>query len=178
MAKVMARGGLTAGPTDTVWGLGCSALLPDAVNRLMSLKRRPPGKPMLVLVGSREAFAALAGIPHPESMAEGRPTTFIVPRPVTDLAPGLTAEDGSLGIRLVDTGFVSAVCQSLGCPMVSTSANFSGHDAPAFFREVDNEILKAVDYVSAIGRETGSTRPSPSRIVKLMPGEEAVVIRP
>lgn len=177
MASVMAEDGLTAGPTDTVWGLGCSAMSPKAVQRLMLLKHRPEGKAMLVLVGNREAFRELAGIPYPESLIGARPTTVIVPSPTGKLAPGLVAEDGSLGIRLVEDGFVAAVCNALGVPMVSTSANFSGCDAPAFFNEIDPEILRMVDYVSAVGREAHPVRPKPSRIVKLSRDGEVVVIR-
>lgn len=177
MAEVMARGGLTAGPTDTVWGLGCSAVSADAVKRLLSLKQRPAGKPMLVLVGSREAFSKLAGMPYPDSLSTDRPTTVIVPEPRMQLAPGLVAEDGSLGIRVVESGFASDVCNALGVPMVSTSANFSGQPTPAFFEEIDPEILQMVDHVSAVGRQTATTRPQPSRIVKLSCDGEVVVLR-
>lgn len=177
MADVMARGGLTAGPTDTVWGLGCSAVSAGAIRRLMSLKHRPAGKAMLVLVGSREAFKELAGMPYPESLTGERPTTVIVPTPTGELAPGLVAEDGSLGIRLVENCFAADVCNALGAPMVSTSANFAGKDAPAFFSEIDPELLRLVDYVSAVGREQQPVRPVPSRIVKLSRDGEVAVIR-
>ena len=35
-------------PTDTLWGLGCDATLPHAVEKLYALKRRDPAKAMLV----------------------------------------------------------------------------------------------------------------------------------
>lgn len=178
MADVMARGGIVAGPTDTVWGLACSAISPGAVQRLLRLKERPVGKPMLVLVGSREAFETVAGIPYPELFTDNRPTTIIVPNPVCQLAPGLVAEDGSLGIRLVESGPAGAMCRALGAPVVSTSANFAGQPTPAFFSEIDPEILRRADYVSTVGRERTGQRPQPSRIVKLTPEGDVITIRP
>ena len=39
-------------PTDTVWGLGCDATNPEAVERIFEIKNRPDSKSMLVLVSN------------------------------------------------------------------------------------------------------------------------------
>ena len=43
-------GGLILYPTDTVWGIGCDATNPDAVERIYRLKKRQDTKAMIVLV--------------------------------------------------------------------------------------------------------------------------------
>jgi tRNA A37 threonylcarbamoyladenosine synthetase subunit TsaC/SUA5/YrdC len=41
-------------PTDTVWGLGCDAEVPRAVEKLYKLKGRAEGTPSIVLVADLE----------------------------------------------------------------------------------------------------------------------------
>ncbi len=53
VATQFTHGGLLAYPTETVYGLG-SAPTPDALAALARLKGRPPRKPFLLLVSSRE----------------------------------------------------------------------------------------------------------------------------
>ncbi|MGB3219747.1 MAG: Sua5/YciO/YrdC/YwlC family protein, partial [Anaerolineae bacterium] len=48
---VLTAGGLVAFPTDTAYGVGAHALLPDAVKRLFAAKVRPEGKAIPLLLG-------------------------------------------------------------------------------------------------------------------------------
>jgi len=60
-------------------------------------------------------------------------------------------------------------------PIVSTSANLSGNPTPKVFKEIENEILKGVDYVVTLERKK---KPSnPSSIIKLSSNGEVKVIR-
>ena len=47
-------------PTDTVWGLGCDAEVPRAVERLYKLKGRPEDKPSIVLVADMDMLRRYA----------------------------------------------------------------------------------------------------------------------
>jgi L-threonylcarbamoyladenylate synthase len=51
-AVVLAEGGLVAFPTDTVYGIGCTANDEAALERLFAAKRRPPEKAIPLLVAS------------------------------------------------------------------------------------------------------------------------------
>ncbi|MGB0717494.1 MAG: L-threonylcarbamoyladenylate synthase, partial [Phycisphaerae bacterium] len=53
-AKVLEEGGLVAFPTETVYGLGARADLPDALGRLRRAKERLDGKPFTLHVASTE----------------------------------------------------------------------------------------------------------------------------
>ena len=47
---VLNNGGLILYPTDTVWGIGCDATNPVAVEKIFKLKQRPDEKAMIVLL--------------------------------------------------------------------------------------------------------------------------------
>ena len=47
-------GGVIAYPTEAVWGLGCDPLNPDAVYRLLAMKRRPVDKGLILISDSYE----------------------------------------------------------------------------------------------------------------------------
>jgi L-threonylcarbamoyladenylate synthase len=47
-------GGIIAIPTDTVYGLGADPFNPDAVQKLYTIKGRPEGKPIPLVLGSVE----------------------------------------------------------------------------------------------------------------------------
>ena len=52
-AEVIQAGGIIVYPTETLYGIGCSAMHPRALRRVQDLKKRSEPKPILVLVRSR-----------------------------------------------------------------------------------------------------------------------------
>ncbi len=50
--ETLRNGGVILYPTDTIWGLGCDATNPEAVEKIYLLKGRAESKAMLALVGS------------------------------------------------------------------------------------------------------------------------------
>ncbi|MDE6540846.1 MAG: Sua5/YciO/YrdC/YwlC family protein, partial [Muribaculaceae bacterium] len=55
-ADVLARGGVIAYPTETVWGIGCDATDSRAVRRIFDIKRRAEAKALITLVPSVAAL--------------------------------------------------------------------------------------------------------------------------
>lgn len=166
-------------PTDTVWGLGCDAEVPRAVEKLYKLKGRPTGTPSIVLVADlamlrryttevpAELEAALA--------AQTRPTTYLLPASRA-VAPGLLAPDGTVGLRVTQDEFCHMVVRRLGHGLVSTSANKTGELTPAVFAEVDPAIVRAAEHVVS-WRQTDDARVAPSRVVRLGAGGTLEVVR-
>ena len=63
-AEAIARGGVVAVPTDTVYGLACRSAFPDAVKRIYEIKGRSTGKPLPWLVPDADAaYAFVNSIP-------------------------------------------------------------------------------------------------------------------
>ena len=103
-----------------------------------------------------------AGSASAGSFEGERPSSADLPRPSAfGLAPSVVAEDGSVGIRIpramaareddrpVSAGavFCNRLIYKFRRPIVSTSANISGEDAPSCFAEISEEIRSGVDYV-------------------------------
>ena len=94
-----------------------------------------------------------------------------------NFARNLIAEDGSIGIRITSEKFSSELIRRFKRPIVSTSANISGKPSPAFFDEIEPEIINAVDYVVKF-RQEDRVKAEPSSIMKLGRGGEIKIIRP
>ena len=57
-------------PTDTVWGLGCDAEVPPAVELVYKLKNRPAEKACIVLVADEAMFARYAEVVPPKKVTD------------------------------------------------------------------------------------------------------------
>jgi len=167
-------------PTDTIWGIGCDATDPHAVEKIYRLKKRSDRKNMLVLVnGTSMLERHLESVPDQALEIIGkasRPTTIIYPG-ARGLAANLVGENGSIGIRIPGDPFCLRLIELAGRPVVSTSANISGRPAPGFFGEIEGEIISAVDY-TVDWRRDEVTPASPSTILRIEPGGGITVLRP
>ncbi len=193
--QVLRSGGIIVYPTDTVWGIGCDATNVEAVKRIYALKQREDSKSMLVLLDSAaklnyyvdvpEAAEMLLGVQNTDRFADGaqtdlqdeatKPMTIIYPN-ARHLAQNLIAEDGSIGIRITSEPFSQALCAQLKRPIVSTSANISGHPSARFFHEIEQAILEGADYVCLFRRED-ETPHQPSTIIKINADNSFKIIR-
>ena len=178
--RVIRMGGTILYPTDTIWGIGCDATNPAAVQRVYDIKQRPDRKSMLVLMHDPVMLEEyLDRVPEnvPDLIRKAkRPTTIIYPG-CRNLAGNLPSDDGSIGIRITGDPFCRMLIQETGRPVVSTSANVSGQHAPGNFREISEGILNLVDYVVQ-WRQQEETRAAPSTILKLDANGGTTVIRP
>lgn len=93
-----------------------------------------------------------------------------------NLAPNVINEDGSIGIRIVKHDFCEQLIQRFRKPIVSTSANISGENSPAYFSEISQEIIDNVDYVVDLEQESKAQK-RPSTIMKLEPSGQFIFIR-
>ncbi len=132
-ARALAGGGVIAYPTEAVYGLGCDPWNGTALARLIRLKRRPPGKGLIVIAGTPDDLSGLVVFPDGEVR---RRVLASWPGPVTWVLPAcpgvsrrLTGGRGTLAVRVTAHPVASALCRHLG-PLVSTSAN-PGGCAPA-----------------------------------------------
>lgn len=182
--KALRQGKTILYPTDTIWGIGCDARNAMAVERLYAIKERDRSKSMLILLDRLEG-SLLEWIRQAENQAiKPRPTTYILPREVwgpalgDSIAPNLPADDGTLGIRVPTHRFCTEVISRLGAPLVSTSANLSGHPSPTTYADIEQALIDRVDYCVPPLPEFLSGETRGSRIVKLSPDGSMTVIRP
>ena len=148
--NTLREGGVVLIPTDTIWGLGCDATNHEAVSRIFSIKNREDSKSLIILVngfGMLERFVEnVPDVAINILEVADKPLTIIYPRG-KNLAPGVCAEDGSVGIRLCMDPFCNELITRFRKPVVSTSANISGTEFPSSFREIDEKIIRSADFV-------------------------------
>lgn len=147
---VLARDGLVAFPTETVWGLAACAASQRAVSRLRAVKGREEGKPMAVLVSGLDRLEALVPDLPPSARALAErfwpgPLTLIV-RASLSLAPGIASTEGAVGFRCSAHPVAAALTRAaeregLGA-LTATSLNESGGQA-AETREEAEAVLRA-----------------------------------
>ena len=177
--EVLKSGGVILYPTDTIWGIGCDATNPEAVQRIYAIKQREDNKSMLVLMENPALLDRYVDdVPDVAwDLVELATTPLtIVYSNAKNLAKNLIAADGSIGIRFTKEAFTSGLIQRLRKPIVSTSANVTGDKPPAIFDEVSDEIKKQVDYIVEF-RQDDTTPAQPSSIIKLGAGGQIEIIR-
>lgn len=177
--ETLRNGGLILYPTDTIWGIGCDATNPEAVERVFRLKGRDQAKSLIVLLDSDHKLQSyvteVPDVAYQLIEYTERPLT-IVYSGAKNLAPNLLAPDGSIGIRIVKHPFCSPLLQRFRKPIVSTSANISGHPAPTNFGEIDQSVADGVDYVVTYGQDD-TRRGVASIVMKLGAGGQFSFIR-
>jgi L-threonylcarbamoyladenylate synthase len=173
------NGGTILYPTDTIWGIGCDATNEEAVRKIYKIKQRPESKSMIVLLADARDINRYISMPEPyifEFLQKlVRPTTVIYEGAV-GLAENLIAADGSIGIRVVKDDFCRHLIKRFGKPLVSTSANISGREAPANFKNISGEVRDAVDYIVKY-RQTDEQPASPSTVVRFNRNGEVQYLR-
>lgn len=177
--KVLREGGVILYPTDTVWGIGCDATNADAVAKVYQIKRRDDSKALICLVDSDARLQRyVRNVPEVAWQlidAAMKPTTIILDGAV-NLAPNLIADDGSIALRITNEPFSHELCYRFQKALVSTSANISGQPAAQNYRDIDPELLSAVDYVCWSRRQEHKPH-TPSSIIRLRPNGEVTIIR-
>ena len=177
--EVLRSGGTILYPTDTIWGIGCDATNPTAVNRIYEIKQRQDTQSMLVLMENpnllNSYIAEVPEIAWELIEVADTPLTIIYPG-AKNLAANLLARDGSIGIRITNEAFTQQLIQRFRKPVVSTSANLSGRKTPQNFAEISDEIKKGVDYI-VTWRQDDMVKSLPSSIVKVGLSGEIEIIR-
>ena len=134
-AARLQSGELVAFPTETVYGLGASALDADAVARIYATKGRPSNNPLIVHVASPEDARRLAARwpENAQKLAEAfwpGPLTLVVPK--TSAVPGIiSAGLGSVALRVPAHPVALELLRAANLPLAAPSANRSGEVSPS-----------------------------------------------
>ena len=166
---VLQRGGTILYPTDTIWGIGCDAMNAAAVEKVFAIKQRPKEKSMIVLLADARDILQYVAAPPLDIIAIiesfDKPTTVVYENAL-GFPSNVVNRDGSLAIRVTTDPFCKALIKRFRKPIISTSANISGHPAPSIYKMIDSDIVKHVDYVVNYRQDDDMIYP-PSRIVRV-----------
>ncbi len=179
VVEILREGGTILYPTDTIWGIGCDATNPRAVEKIYKIKERMSQKSLIILVENVEMLSRYVE-DVPELALDlitsvSDPLTVIYPK-ARKLAKNVTGEDGTIAIRIPNEPFCQELIRSFGKPITSTSANVSGAPNPLSYRQISADIKNAVDYVVKVNQHT-INRPKPSTIVRINNAGEIQILR-
>uniref|UniRef100_A0A1Y9H9F2 Threonylcarbamoyl-AMP synthase n=1 Tax=Anopheles farauti TaxID=69004 RepID=A0A1Y9H9F2_9DIPT len=136
------QGKVIALPTDTVYGLACSAVNKKAVRQLYVIKERDELKPVAICVATIQDLKHWGEADHlqEELLHELLPgaVTIVVRKSSRlnnhELVPG----ESKIGIRITNSEFIQDVCAAFGSPVALTSANKSSSQSTLNVREFKN----------------------------------------
>jgi L-threonylcarbamoyladenylate synthase len=158
-AAVLRAGGLVAFPTETVYGLGASALDSAAVLSIFTAKGRPPNNPLIVHVATAQDAQTVAA-KWPESAAKlaahfwPGPLTLVLPkRP--DVPDIVTAGGPTVAVRVPAHPVALALIRAAGMPLAAPSANRSGYISPTRAEHVLRGLGGRIDMLLDAGPVPG-----------------------
>jgi L-threonylcarbamoyladenylate synthase len=154
-AAVVRRGGLVAFPTETVYGLGASALDAAAVARIFEAKERPVSDPVIVHLGSREELTRVARDPPPQAVSLAArfwpgPLTLILPKR-REVPAEVTAGLDTVGVRMPAHPVALALIRASAVPIAAPSANRFAGPSPTRASHVLADLDGRIDMVLDAG---------------------------
>lgn len=126
------NGEVFAYPTEAVYGLGCDPQNQEALYQILTLKKRPVEKGVILIASDLsqiQPYVSMDGLP----LSTQTKIKESWPGPVTWLLPKsaytpdwISGYSDMVAVRISDHPLVGAMCDLLGQAIVSTSANPAG----------------------------------------------------
>lgn len=140
-------GGILAFPTDTVFGLGC-IMDRKAIEKIYEVKGRSFDKPLPMMCSNLKMIEEVAYV----SEKAKKIIDAFVPGPLTlifkkkeNVEDYITQGKKTIGIRVPDDAFILDMIDSLGMPLMVTSANNSGEPSLAKWKDVYGIMKGKID---------------------------------
>lgn len=180
-AACLRTGRLVAFPTETVYGLGASALNSTAVEAIFEVKGRPLTDPLIVHVSNVEMARKLCVLSEGENKVFTALTESFWPGPLTlvvkaeKIVPAVVTGGGdTVGLRHPRHPIAQALIEKSAIPIAAPSANIFGHVSPTEASHVVSDLghwpIWVLDGGScAVGIE--------STVAKIVSESEVVILR-
>lgn len=153
-SEIILSGGLVVFPTETVYGLGASALDPEAAKKIYAAKGRPSDNPLIIHLSRAEdaekycitndIYYKLASCFMPGPITVIMPKRECIPHEVTG---GLE----SVAVRIPMNSIALELIRNAGVPIAAPSANISGRPSPTCPEHVINDMNGRADAILCAG---------------------------
>ena len=149
-AEVIKAGGLVAIPTETVYGLAGSALIPESAGKIYSAKGRPADNPLIVHIAKPEDAENIANTTElyyrlAEKFMPGPLTIILKKKPV--IPDTVTGGLDSVAIRCPSNPIAHMLIEASGHPIAAPSANRSGIPSPTRAEHVREDMDGRIDMI-------------------------------
>ena len=180
-ASYIQEGRVVAFPTGTSYGLAADALQGHALQRVRNLKKRPAEKTFTIFLDQSLWADHLNLREDEEKFLMRYPNTALtlLVKPKESLMH--LAQDGLIGIRVIDHPMMRELAEYTRVPLTATSANISGESACYDTKCIESSFPGRVDTTYDLSLacilDSGVLRPGlVSTIVKL-DGEKITIVR-
>jgi len=167
MLEGMRTGSVFVYPTDTIYGIGCNALISDSVQKIRKMKKAD--HPFSVIAPSTEWIVRNLDVESRKSLDVLPGACTLIFRKREPFFLRHVSSLPTLGVR-IPSHSISKLVREIGIPFVTTSANLSGK--PPIKRASEAKKFKEVNYII-----DGGTLANPPSVVIDLSGEEEKVIR-
>ncbi len=146
--EIVKSGGVIVYPTDTSYGLACDPRIPEALERLIAVKRRDRRTGVPLLFNNLEQCELYHDFGNLEKIIvrlfwPGILTLIVDAR--SDVPRHITADRSTIAIRVPNHVIPRGIAQKIGGPIVGTSANRSGGQTPFDVTVALNQLGEEVD---------------------------------
>lgn len=176
-ASILKSGGLVAFPTETVYGLGASALNPQSVARVFEVKNRPSFDPFIVHIADPSDVENLCrdiSSKAYELMEKFWPGPLTLVLPKSNIVPDIvSAGNETLAVRLPSHPTALEIIKESGIPIAAPSANPFSRLSPTTSEHVARQIGSKIDLIIDGGRCSVGVESTVIGLVK-----EPVLLRP
>ena len=173
---ILRSGGVLIYPTDTVYGMGCSAENKNAIERIYLIKHQRQDKPFSFVCSDLKHISEYAHVSNQafkvmKHLIPG-PYTFILPATrMKSLPKILVSRRKTVGIRVPDSRITLALVKELGHPILSTSVTAENGDLvnnpESIIERFNNQVELIID--------GGALTSNPSSVIDLTDEEPRVV---
>jgi tRNA threonylcarbamoyl adenosine modification protein (Sua5/YciO/YrdC/YwlC family) len=174
VVEILRHGGVIAYPTDTSYGIGCDILNKKAIERVYLIKQRPKNKPFSFLCSDLKNISHYAKVTNYAYKTMRRmlpgPYTFIL-EGSNEVPKMMLTKRRTAGIRVPDNPICMALINSLGNPIISTTASMGDEEVLNEPWLIDTHFGKQLDAVIDGGPVPGE----PSSVVSLINDDPQVL---
>lgn len=175
VGELLATGAIIVMPSDTVYGIFTSALIPDSIEKVYQLRKRRKDKPMIILISSKKDLSNFGiqinekTLQFLDSLWPG-PFSVVFPCPNEEFSY-LHRGSKSLAFRVPNDQYLLSILQTSG-PLVAPSANFEGEPQSKNINEAIEYFKENIDlYIDG-----GNINKNPSTIIEIN-NDKIIVLR-
>ncbi len=168
IAEVLANGGIIAYPTDTYYGIGCDLFNKQSIEKIYQLKRRSPLQPFSFICSDLKNISEYAQVTNYAYKTMKR----LLPGPYTFILEGsklvpkiMLTKRRTVGIRVPDHPICLAIVETLGHPVISTSAT---DPEDGRILETPQEIKDKLGHALDLIVDGGIVSGTPSSVISLI----------
>jgi len=176
-SAVIRAGGVVVYPTETLYGIGADALNPEAITKVIAVKKERGKKPIGVIAENLQQVSMVAASVSSvartliDNLWPGPLTLIFDATPI--VPPEVTGDTGTIGVRIPSNSFCLALLRRTGCILTATSANVSGTVPENSMQAIRSSLEGPIDLFIDAGVLTES---KPSTVIDVR-GSDPVLIR-